>query len=84
MGKIKEYLVESNQGDWFNTWIVRAHNAKEAINKVWEQEGFGAINDDIRRSNRAVWYQATAIYTKYEFTARSLDQLRDGDILLVL
>lgn len=76
MVKIKEYLVESNQGDWYNTWVVPACNAKEAIEKVWKQEGFDAQNADIRASNRAVGYQATATYRKGEFTARSIESLR--------
>lgn len=76
MRKIKEYLVESNQGDWCNTWIVPACNAKEAIEKVWKQEGFDAQNASIRASNREEGYQFTATYKKGKFTARSIEWLR--------
>lgn len=71
MGKIKEYLVKSNHGV-FSSWIVPACNAKEAIEKVWEQECFDARNASIRASNN----QIAIIYKKGEFTARSIESLR--------
>ncbi len=74
---MKEYLVESNQGQWTNTWIVLAHNSKEAIQTVWDYVGFDSWNSRLKEENKRLGYQANAMFLKTEFTARSIGSLHN-------
>lgn len=71
-----EYLVYAPNYHYDGLFIVKANNAKEAINKVFEQK-FVWRNKEIREDNKQIGYQATALFAKRDFKARSIESLHN-------
>lgn len=81
---MKEYLVSSDYGQWDNTWIVLAQNAKDAIEQVY-QAYVVPLNEDVRIENEEAGYKMTRMCFKNELHARSIGSLHneEGKIILV-
>lgn len=84
MRDLKDYLVTSDYGQWNNTWIVAAKNAKDAIQQVYEKYVI-PMNEDIKRENKEANWNFYRICRKDELHARSLGSLHneEGKIILV-
>lgn len=53
---MKDYLVTSDYGQWDNTWIVLAKDAKDAIEQVY-QSYIIPLNEDVRTKNEEAGYK---------------------------
>ena len=73
---MREYLVYAPSYHYDGLFIVKANNAKEAINKVFEQK-FAWKNKEIKKDNKQIGYQATALFAKSDFKARSIESLHN-------
>lgn len=73
---MREYLVYAPSYHYDGLFIVKANNAKEAINKVFEQK-FAWRNKEIKEDNKQIGYQATALFAKSDFKARSIESLHN-------
>lgn len=81
---MKEYLVTSDYGQWDNTWIVLAKDAKDAIEQVYQSYVI-PLNEDIRIQNKEVGYNMIRKCSKNELHARSIGSLHneEGKVILV-
>lgn len=84
MRDLKEYLVTSDYGQWNNTWIVAAKNAKDAIQQVYD-EYVKPMNEEIKQENKEAHWKFYRLCKKSELHARSLGSLHneEGKIILV-
>lgn len=73
---MKEYFVYAPSYHYDGLFIVKANNAKEAINKVFDNK-FKWRNKEIREDNTRIGYQATALFAKSDFKARSIESLHN-------
>ena len=71
---MREYLVYAPSYHYNDLFIVQAHNAKEAISKVFNSK-FKWRNKEIREDNKRIGYPATALFSKSDFKAKSIESL---------
>ena len=81
---MKEYLVVSDYGQWNNTWIVSAKNAKDAIELVYKSYIIPS-NEYCKSENKKVGYHMYRMCRKDELRATSIKSLhkKEGEIILV-
>lgn len=81
---MKEYLVTMDRAQHNNIFIVSTHNARDAINQVFEKY-FAPENIELRKENEEWGEPLNHIYTKSDLTAKSIGSLhnRDGQVLCV-
>lgn len=81
---MKDYLVTSDYGQWDNTWIILAKNAKDAIEQVYQAYVIPS-NEYCKSENKKVGYHMYRMCRKDELHARSIGSLHneEGKIILV-
>lgn len=73
---MKDYLVESDYGQYDNTWIVLAKDAKDAIQQVWDTY-IVPMNEDIKEENKRDGWDYYRTCKKSELHAKSICSLHN-------